>query len=296
MKIIEKIILNQAYINLPFTLRKVCRVIRDNIKIDVHMASIAMELNLTPNSNKIAINDASLLLYKRLPYFSLIKMPSNWDGESYNLICPVRLVKASKDNIYKTVLETNIISFLHNLLNDNINKGIILNLGDYVMLDEEGKIIRNFTNLYKKYEPRYLRLDDNIISRSHRLKFLMNLQLKDTPIYTLTENPSHKSADLELSYIFTIRVNGEIRTIVYENPDPSKATYIFEIIARQFNEALNVIRHYFSSPQVNKRLQLLKNKHEFTLENGIKRFYRILHDDNIVWETKIEYICAGFSL
>ena len=50
--------------------------------------------------------------------------------------------------------------FVQTLLNDNENKGVNLDLNDYVMLDEKGKIIRNFNHLKSNYRPRFEIFDE----------------------------------------------------------------------------------------------------------------------------------------
>lgn len=181
--------------------------------------------------------------------------------------------------------------FVQTLLNDNENKGVKLDLNDYVMLDEKGKIIRNFTHLKSNYRPRFEIFDEIAFRRkNYQLKFLSLLQLTKFPIYTLIERTEMDESIL--AYVYTILDKGDSRTILLESHVPDTATYVFQIKTSHFLESITLIKSYFFSMKKYKRAFLLEENSIFTQENGFINRMKIIHDNNANWETKILNICT----
>lgn len=289
MKLLNKIVLNQDQMQLPINLRKVCRVIRDNMD-DNAICRLAQELNLNPNSNKQDISKASVILTDKLPFYSLISI----DG--YDHIVPIRLVKINDDGICKVVPETNIINFIHTLINTKASESQILKINDYVLMSENGNIVRNMSALSPRYKPKTECFDKQDFDfENFRIRLLMKLQRINTPIFPVLERWGNDNEKEAIGYIFTIYQHGSVSTAIYESTDPNKATYLFKIRNALYDTAIKQIRDYFSSRIIGKRAQFLSIDSTFSSDSGFVSRQKIIHRNLLDWVTKIECLSSGIS-
>ena len=289
MKLLQKIVLNQDQMQLPINLRKVCRVIRDNMD-DNAICRLAQELNLNPNSNSKAISKASILLTNKLPFYSLIPI----DG--HDRIVPVRLVKINDSGICKVVLETNIINFIHTLTNTKASESQTQKINDYVLMNESGSIVRNMSALSSRYKPKTECIDKQDFDfENFRIRFLMKLQRINTPIFPVLERLGNDNEKEVIGYIFTIYQHDSVSTAIYESPAPNKATYLFNISNALYDTAIRQIRDYFSYSIIGKRAQFLSIDSTFSSDSGFVSRQKIIHRNLSDWATKIECLSAGIS-
>lgn len=294
MILINKYVINRSDITYPFTLNKVCKFIINNIQYDKNIAELAERFNLYPKSTVKEKKCAYNMLKECIPYYYEEKRKLE-DGTTLITKRVARLVKVSNNNIYKVIEETDVVNFIHVLINDNENIGINLKLGSYVLLNEKGKIVRGFNNLPYIYSPTLEGFDEHAFKRKdYQLKFLSLLQIPDKPIYTIVEKSDIQRGDCILAYLFTISDwNGNIN-VVLESFASNRATYLFQIRTDKFAQSINIIKQYFSSAKPNKRSYFLSANNIFSQENGFIHCSKLIHDNNDNWEYRLIRITLGF--
>lgn len=294
MILIDKFIINRSDISLPFSLGMVSRFIISNIQYDENIANLAERFNLNTKSKSKEKKCAYNMIKECLPYY-YEEIRDTINGSPLITKRAARLVKVSNNNIYKVIEETDIVNLIHVLINDNVNIGIKLRLGSYVLLNEKGKIVRDFNSLPYSCSPTLEGFDEPAFKRKdYQLKFLSLLQIPNKPIYTIVEKSDILRGDDVLAYIFTISDRKGILNVVLESIAYNRATYLFQIRNEKFAQSVDIIKNYFSSSKLNKRSSFLSAKSIFSHENGFIQCSKLIHDNNDNWESRLIRVALGF--
>lgn len=289
MKIVNQFIIDRDDILSTFSIRRVCRFIKKNLDQDTAIAELAHKLNLNSGSDKQEIKQAIEELNRYIPYYTNITVdPFTIDtvkGTPFTIAHPVRLIKVASNNLYKVILETDMVSFIHTILNNTENYGVNLNLNNYVTIDNKGKVIRHYPKMNKQSKLYTGTFDDIALkSKNFQLKFLSLLHLNNFPVYTIVEYSTFRNEN-SLAYLFTISAKNGLRIVSLESLIPGTATLAFIITEKQFNKSINTIRKYFASQIPNKRAYLLNADNIFSFENGFVKRMKIVHNNQNNWET-----------
>lgn len=291
---IKKFVISRRDIVHPFSIGVVSKFIVSNIKYDENIAKLAERFNLNCKSKSKEKSQAYKMIRESLPYYYEEKRELE-NGTQLNTRRAARLVKVSSNNIYKVIEETDIVNFIHVLINDKENIGIKLELGDYVLLNENGKIVRNFNNLPYNYSHSLEDFDEQAFLRKDcQLKYLSLLQIPDRPIYTVVENSNIQKDENVLAYLFTIKEDKDDISAVLESLNPNRATYIFKIRIGKLAQSINIIRQYFSSSKPNKRSKFISANDIFSQVNGFIHYSKLIHDNNDNWEHRLFRVAMGF--
>lgn len=294
MILIDKYVITRRDNVSPFSLGRVSHFIIRNIRNDENIAKLADRFNLSCNPKRKEITQAYKMIKESLPYYYEEKRETV-DGSSSITKRAARLVKVSNNNIYKVIEETDIVNFIHVLINDNVNIGIKLRLGSYVLLNEKGKIVRDFNSLPYSCSPTLEGFDEPAFKRKdYQLKYLSLLQFPDKPIYTIVEKSDILRGDDVLAYLFTISDKNGILNVVLESIAYNRATYLFQIRNEKFAQSVDIIKNYFSSAKPNKRSDFLNANSIFSYENGFIHYSKLIHGNNDNWEAILSRVALGF--
>lgn len=135
---------------------------------------------------------------------------------------------------------------------------------------------REAKQILKQYKSRFI---DN----------LCNLQLESINIVCCIENRvnANNTVTPEYAFIFTIRENSGLLTLVFENSEDSRCSYIFKVPKLCWERSIDLIFDFFSSNSVNKRLAMAKGKIDLCLP-GKYGYRRVMHNDYLQWLTRIK--------
>lgn len=130
--------------------------------------------------------------------------------------------------------------------------------------------------------------------KSQYLDFLEKKQLKDYPIVSIKEIVTIQSftSDYykeEPSYLFSVGESDETITLIYENLEVSRASFVFIIKKDSWRESVKKINEYFTSVKSCKRSELQYSRDMFNMNNGFIKIDRILHDYFYDWCNKINF-------
>lgn len=120
--------------------------------------------------------------------------------------------------------------------------------------------------------------------KSKYLNHLSKLQLNTEKLYYCIEqkiNSAFVPMDEE-AFLFSIKQTGAFTLMAFENVLPSRATILFVCANEKINESITFIHEYFSSPQINKRENLIIKKLDLS-EYGIISYVRVMHDSYPQW-------------
>lgn len=272
----------------------VSRFLINNIQYDENIAKLADRFNLNLKSKSKEKARAYKMIKESLPYYYEEKRELV-NGLPLITKRAARLVKVNNNNIYKVIEETDIVNFIHVLINDNENVGIKLKLGSYVLLNEKGKIVRKFNSLPYNYSPILEDFDEHAFQRKdYQLKFISLLQIPGKPIYTIVEKSDILRGDCVLAYLFTINEINDNISVVLESLASNRATYLFQIRPNKLTQSINIIKQYFSSTKPNKRSYFLGANNIFSQENGFIHCSKLIHDNNDNWESRLIRVALGF--
>lgn len=272
----------------------VSRFLINNIQYDENIAKLADRFNLNLKSKSKEKARAYKMIKESLPYYYEEKRELV-NGLPLIAKRAARLVKVNNNNIYKVIEETDIVNFIHVLINDNENVGIKLKLGSYVLLNEKGKIVRKFNSLPYNYSPILEDFDEHAFQRKdYQLKFISLLQIPGKPIYTIVEKSDILRGDCVLAYLFTINEINDNISVVLESLASNRATYLFQIRPNKLTQSINIIKQYFSSTKPNKRSYFLGANNIFSQENGFIHCSKLIHDNNDNWESRLIRVALGF--
>lgn len=123
--------------------------------------------------------------------------------------------------------------------------------------------------------------------KTEYLEYLCLNQRKNNKIVLCCEQIINLTVNLiEKAFIFTLTSDNPKRlTIVYENVNTSRATYVFEINKQNKNRVINILYNYFASEETNKREKIVRGS-SFKSKTIIK-MDRIIHTNFDDWKAKI---------
>lgn len=113
---------------------------------------------------------------------------------------------------------------------------------------------------------------------SHKIFFALEARVNSCGISTT-----------EVAFIFTLKQDKDHTMIVYENNLPARASVCFLVNTEYYDEAIDVRNNFFSSDNINKREMLMSNSVEFD-KTYIEKYFRVNHDDFILWKLSISEI------
>lgn len=123
------------------------------------------------------------------------------------------------------------------------------------------------------------------------LEFLSGIQLSGYRIIPVTENLASDSGGeaTEEAFLFTVAKDNNGLLVVYENIFPARATYLFMVNGKLYQNGVERIASYFTSGTIiNKRQKLTWNS-RLLVDNSILWMQRIIHpaDDFPSWRRDI---------
>jgi hypothetical protein len=122
------------------------------------------------------------------------------------------------------------------------------------------------------------------------LKYLVENKTPGYSVVTLKEKFSTNSSTtvLEDAAIFVIAENNDTLTIVYENAQIARSSYVFSVKKSSLDVAEQVIKKYFTSDLINKRQRLISDTSVFSKDCSIIAVKRVPHNDIDNWKREIQ--------
>lgn len=134
-------------------------------------------------------------------------------------------------------------------------------------------------------------ISDLATNKNECLRFLTQLQSSYHKVVHASElmlqkNGAVFSSNVSPAYIFTLSKIPSQKIIVFENEKLSTASIVFQVSSVSYEVALDVIRDYFKSEEVYKRMNLYRYEQLFK-EAGVSKIYRIYHTSFEEWRGRL---------
>lgn len=168
----------------------------------------------------------------------------------------------------------------------NINY-CIKKLTDKINLDKQPKTTANHKSLISKKKEVYSKEINNM----YKSKYLDWLCLQQSDNYPIFYSPEARiNSDCictyEDAFIFVQRTGMRQMTIVYENTNDSRCTFVFKVEKAKLSETIEEIHELFVSNTVNKREQITNGRMDSCLF-APGQYCRVLHTDFESWKEKL---------
>lgn len=146
---------------------------------------------------------------------------------------------------------------------DEFEKVLILILKAYNKIQEENA--KRNEKALRDIRKAVVSLEDFVGMKSNCMRHLKSIQHKDYPIYKCNEKtsvPEGRQYEIETGYLFTAKsyLSDRIVSLIYENKNMDRATYVFKVDSRSYGLAVKSILEYFESIGPRKRKDLLENE------------------------------------
>lgn len=124
--------------------------------------------------------------------------------------------------------------------------------------------------------------------KSRYLDYLCSAQLDNYKVVCCIEQRTTESgaSDTEYSFIFTIQSNERKTLLVFENVNPSRSTYIIDVITSNYKDSIDNVFAYFASDILNKRQKMASGELRIN-HPGIRNMKRLFHKDYLNWCSSI---------